>query len=187
MITSLQVFIVVAITLDGFIAQDQHQASTNWTSQEDNQLFHRLTKEAGVVVMGETTYGTIPAKYLPMSDRLNIVYSHLSREELVEKFGIDSRKVTDNTLQVTSLPQKELVEKLGKEDHSKIAVCGGSSIYTQFLQSGVVSKLYITVEPIIFGDGVKLFNRAVEQKLELVKSERLNEQGSLLMEYNCLQ
>lgn len=183
---SAQVFIVVATSADGFIAQDTYQASTHWTSKEDNDLFHRLTKEAGVVVMGETTYGTIPAKYLPMSDRLNIVYSHLTRDELVEKFSIDPKKVTDDTLRVTSLPQKELVEELQKEGRDKIAICGGSSIYTQFLQSGVVNKLYITVEPIIFGDGIKLFNRVVEQKLKLVKSEQLNNQGSMLMEYDCL-
>lgn len=183
---STQVFIIVATSADGFIAQDTYQASTHWTSKEDNELFHRLTKEAGVVVMGETTYSTIPAKYLPMSDRLNIVYSHLSRDELVAKYKIEANKVTDETLRVTSLPQEELVEELMKEGRDKIAVCGGSSIYTQFLQSGLVNKLYITIEPIIFGDGIKLFNRAVEQKLKLVKSKKLNDQGSMLMEYDCL-
>ncbi|KUK79595.1 MAG: Bifunctional deaminase-reductase domain protein [Microgenomates bacterium 39_7] len=187
MMTLPQVFIIVATTADGFIAQETYQASTNWTSKEDNELFHQLTKEAGVVVMGETTFGTIPAKYLPMSNRLNVIYSHLSREELVNKFKIDPNNVTDDTLRVTSLQPQELVENLAHGGYEKITICGGSSIYTQFLQAGVVDKLYITIEPIIFGSGIKLFNQPVEQKLKLVNSKRLNEQGSILMEYDCIK
>jgi dihydrofolate reductase len=180
-----QVFIIVAISTDGFIAQSAHQPSVDWTSPEDKRLFHQRTKQAGVVVMGETTFATINSRYLPLSERLNVIYSYKSRDELATQMGIGVEKVSDQSLQVTSLPPQQLVAQLQQAGFMEVAICGGSSIYSQFLQSGVVNKLFITVEPVIFGDGIKLFNQPMQQQLKLIASTRLNEKGSILLEYEC--
>lgn len=181
-----QVYIIVATSLDGFIAQEKSQPSIEWASKEDNQLFHQRTKKTGVIVMGGSTYQTINSKYLPLAGRLNIVYSHQSREELVKKLGIDVSKVNDQTLQVTSLSPIQLIAQLQNRGFSEIAICGGSSIYTQFLQSGLVKKLYVTVEPVIFGEGIKLFNQVAVKSLNLISSKKLNKNGSMLFEYEVI-
>lgn len=178
-----QVFIIAAITLDGFIAQDKLQSAIEWTSHEDNQFFHQKTKEAGVVIMGSNTYKTINPKYLPLSDRLNVVYSHQSPEKLVKNLGIDQKKISSRNLRTTQLDPAQLVKQLADEGYQQIAICGGSSIYTQFLQVNLVHKLYLTVEPVIFGDGVKLFSQAYFKKQKLISTKKLNDQGSLLLEY----
>ena len=69
----IKCFIVAALTADGFLAKDKNQVSTSWNSSDDKKHFIELTKRAGVVVMGSTTFETFNK---PLKDRLNIVYSH---------------------------------------------------------------------------------------------------------------
>jgi len=67
----MNVFIITAISADGFIARDSHHPAV-WTSKEDKKRFVEITKRAGVVIMGLNTFRTLPK---PLKDRLNIVYS----------------------------------------------------------------------------------------------------------------
>jgi dihydrofolate reductase len=77
-----------------------------------------------------------------------------------------------------------LVTRLAADGIHQLAICGGASIYQQFLAAGVVNKLYLTVEPILFGSGIRLFNETtVDKKLQLISSRCLNDQGSLWLEY----
>ena len=160
-------FIIVATSADGFIAKDPKEPSTNWTSKEDKTHFIETTKKAGTIVMGLNTFKTI-GKALP--GRRNIVYS----EQIIEVPNIET----------TSLAPKELIEKLEKEGVKDLAVCGGATIYTMFLKSGLINKIYLTIEPIIFGSGIKLFNEPIEQKFKLIKSEQ--KENTMFLEYEAL-
>ncbi len=182
----MQVFIIVSITSDGFIAQNKEQNSLDWTSKEDKQFFMRRTKEAGVIVMGSTTFATIEVKYKPLKDRLNIVYTRQKTQDFVQQGEWANDPSRFRTF--SGQPQA-LIDQLSKEGFTQLAVCGGASTYSTFLQAGVVDKIYLTVEPILFGDGVKLFNQAFWplKKLSLVKTTQLNQQGTLLLEYNLLK
>lgn len=163
----IKVFIIAAQTADGFIGKDPNHPSVLWTSKEDKAYFIEHTKRAGVVVMGGTTYKTIMR---PMKDRLTIVYSRKEKFEGVETTQDDP---------IT------LIQKLEKRGFKEIAICGGSSIYTMFLKSGVVDTIYLTVEPILFGTGVSLLNEAVNVQLELVHHHK-TEGGTFLLEYKVL-
>ncbi|MCL5782229.1 MAG: dihydrofolate reductase, partial [Patescibacteria group bacterium] len=54
----MKCFIIAALSADGYIARDEHHPAF-WTSKEDKKRFVELTKRAGVVIMGSTTYTTI--------------------------------------------------------------------------------------------------------------------------------
>jgi dihydrofolate reductase len=159
-------FIIVAVTADGFIAKNPNHAAM-WTSKDDKKRFVEITKRAGVVVMGETTFKTLPK---PLKDRVNIVYSF------------------DKTFEGAEVTQKspaDLIQELDSRGFKEIAICGGSSIYTMFMKSGLIKKLYLTIEPIIFGAGMKLFNEDIDMKLKLV-NRTVGESGSLLLEYDVV-
>lgn len=165
----MNVFLIAAISADGFIAENKTQTSTQWTSQADKQFFIEKTKEAGVVIMGSTTFATIGR---PLPNRLNVIYTR------------NPEKIpTHPNIRTTQLPPKELIEELEKEGYTSVAVCGGSNIYTQFLASGLVNKLYLTIEPILFGSGIKLFDKDVLVRLQLVKTTKLTDQ-TVVLEYN---
>lgn len=158
-------FIIAAQSLDGFIGPKDHANSMSWTSGADKDFFIKKTKEAGVVVMGRTTFETI-GKALP--GRKTIVYT--------------SKPLKVEGVETTSLFPEELLQKLEKEGYTEVAICGGSSIYTLWLQSGLVSKLYITLEPVLFGDGIPLFSEIEKTNLKLLSSTPLAE-NTLLLEY----
>ena len=156
--------LIVATSLDGFIAKDEHHPAF-WTSKEDKKRFVQITKRAGAVVMGSTTYETIGK---PLKDRLNIVYSRNKKYEGVE---------------MTQEEPKKLLEELEKRGYKEVAICGGSHIYTMFMKAGVIDKIYITIEPVIFGKGMKIFNEELFYNLKL-ENKKITNTGTLFFEYS---
>ncbi|MBP9701523.1 MAG: dihydrofolate reductase [Candidatus Pacebacteria bacterium] len=157
-------FIIAAISADGFIARDAHHPAF-WTSKEDKKRFVELTKRAGVVVMGSTTYKTLPR---PLAERVNIVYTRSKQFEGAE---------------TTQLDPQALVDSLEARGFKELAICGGAEIYNMFLQAKAVRKIYLTIEPIIFGKGITLFKDDVNYKLELMNLSK-TETGTVMLEYN---
>nr|AGL08710.1 bifunctional dihydrofolate reductase/thymidylate synthase [Neospora caninum] len=96
------------------------------------------------VVMGRKTWESLPLKFRPLVDRLNIVVSSSLKEEdiaaekpLVE--GQQRVRVCD------SLPAAlRLVDEEYRESVDQIYVVGGAGLYEEALSLGVVSHLYIT-------------------------------------------
>jgi len=163
----MKTFLIAALSADGFIAKNSGHLA-DWTSREDKQFFVEMTKKAGVIVMGQNTYETIGK---PLPDRLNIVYTRDREYEGVE---------------VTKKDPKELLQDLEKRGYQEVAIAGGATIYTLFMDAGLVDKLYISIEPVLFGKGLTLFNRELDSKLALVSLKQLSEQ-TVLLEYNVVK
>jgi dihydrofolate reductase len=160
----MKVFLIAALTADGFIAKDSLHSPMNWTSKDDKKRFVELTKKAGVVVMGSKTYATIGK---PLKERVNIIYS---------------KDKTFEGAETTQLQPHELIASLEARGFSEVAILGGSHVYNMFMKAGVVDTLYLTIEPIIFGTGVKLFNDDLLKHLQLV-SCNVTDGGSVMLEY----
>lgn len=157
-------FIIAAISADGFIARDAHHPAF-WTSKEDKKRFVELTKRAGVVVMGSTTFKTLPR---PLAERVNIVYTRTKQMEGVETTQEDPRA---------------LIDRLEAKGFTEVAICGGSEIYNLFLKEKLVRKIYLTIEPILFGKGMTMFKDDINYKLELMNLTK-TETGTVMLEYN---
>lgn len=151
--------IIAAITADGFIARGPEHAA-DWTSKEDKRLFVELTKKAGVMIMGSRTYDTIGR---PLPGRKTVVYT--SRPENYD----------NPELLVTSAKPSEILNDLKEQGYSDVAICGGAQIYDLFLQSGLVTDLHLTVEPILFGQGTPLLAGSTDIEMTLHESKLLNE------------
>jgi dihydrofolate reductase len=163
----MRVFIIAAVTADGFIGRDSRHLA-DWTSPEDKKLFVELTKEAGVMVMGSNTFATI-GRALP--DRRNLVYSR----QQIDQPGIE----------VVTEPPEELLRRLEREGHDSVAICGGQTIYDMFLQAGLVNELYLTIEPILFGTGVPLMHSAISAQLQLKEVKKLND-NTVMVHYEVV-
>lgn len=173
----MEIFIIAAQTADGFIAKDKDHVAM-WTSKEDKQRFIQLTKDAGVVVMGSTTFKTLPK---PLKDRLNIVYSRTQKESDFGPFEADRQ------FRVTQDNPKKLIQELSSQGYKKVAICGGAEIYSLFIESGLVSNIYITIEPLFFGQGISIFKNSLptDIKLKLNKQE-VTESGTVFLDYSVL-
>ena len=161
----MKTFIIAAMTADGYIAKDSIHSPFNWTSKADKKRFIEITKKAGVIVVGSNTYKTFPGA---LKERLNIVYS---------------RSQSFDDAETTQASPIELIKQLEARGFKEVAICGGEAIYTMFMKAKVVDKIFLTVEPIIFGKGVRLFNDDMLYHLKLVSSAE-SSSGALLLEYD---
>ena len=160
----MNIFMIAAVTADGFIGRTATH-SADWTSKEDKKLFVRLTKEAGVMVMGSRTFQTI-GRALP--GRRNIVLT--SHPEAITAEGVET---TDET-------PEQLVRRLETEDVQSLAICGGTSVYSQFMAAGLITDMYLTIEPLVFGKGMPLFQDDLHAQLSLVSFDRVSDNAILL-------
>ena len=161
-------FLIAAITADGFIARNSsHLAS--WTSKEDKQFFIEKTKKAGVVVMGLNTFKTMGTA---LPGRQNIVYAPPGT-------ALEGVEITQDD-------PKTLLSKLEQKGFTEAAICGGATIYTLFMEAGVIDKLYLSIEPVLFGGGIHLFNKELDVKLQLQSTQKLSDQ-TVLLEYNVIK
>lgn len=165
----MRTFIIAAQSADGFIGANTAQSSLEWRSREDGQLFTRLTKEAGVMIMGATTYKTFRVKRAPPGRRLIIYTNH--PDEIIGEH-----------IETTAEEPGALLARLEREGTHTVAVCGGGSIDSLFLDAGLVDELYLTIEPVLFGQGVPLLRTACRVQLRLLNCQPLNP-NSLLLHY----
>lgn len=162
----MKVFIIAAVTADGFVARDVDQFAMDWTTKEDVQRFVKLTKEAGVMIMGSRTFATIVKMNRRLPGRKMVVYSRNPGQFTFER---------DDPTEFTNDTPQNVLKKLQAEGFKSVAICGGSQIYDLFMRAGVVTDIYLTYEPVFFGQGVPLFAAALTSDLKLASAERLGD------------
>lgn len=166
----MKVILVASITADGFIAKKSSQSSLDWTSREDTKFFIQKSKEAGYLIMGSKTFDTINTKHLPFKDRTIVV---LTRSKKFEQFSQEEVRAESGSIQ-------DICEKLNQEGVRELVLAGGSDIYTQFVKNNLVDEVFLTVEPVFFGEGIKLLNDEVELSMELIEVIDLSSQTKVL-------
>ena len=161
---------MMAMTADGKIAKSSDHFP-DWTSKEDKKKFAAVTKEHGVVIMGDKTFFTFPK---PLPDRLNVVFTLL-----------ENPPETKNVKWVTGEPEKVL-EKLEKEGYKSAILGGGTYMNSQFLERKLVDEIWLTIEPKIFGDGLGVFGGDFNVGLKLLNVEKIND-DSLMVKYKVVK
>ena len=162
----MKVILLAAISIDGKIAQSEEQISVDWTSKEDTKFFIKKTKESGVVIMGRKTFDTIGK---PLKDRKIVVMTR----DVNDKTDLDGVSFTDKSA-------SEIIQDLRGDGCESVVVAGGASIYELFLKEGLITDLYLTIEPVVFGGGVDFVKNISRLDLKLVDVSRLGEKAVLV-------
>lgn len=155
---------MMAMTLDGKIAKNSDHFP-DWTSREDKKYFAKVSREAGVVIMGDKTFFTFPS---PLKERLNVVFT---LEE--------NPKEIEGVKWVKGEP-KNVLKELEEMGYESAILGGGAFINGMFLEHKLVDEIHITVEPKIFGDGLGLFKGDFDVNLKLKDFEKINEDSVVL-------
>lgn len=152
----MKVFVIAALTADGFIGRTSDHFP-DWTGTADKKFFTDVTKRAGVMIMGRSTYDTI-GRALP--GRKTIVYT--------------SRPLDNPEVKTTQLAPEELLKQLKIEGYQEVAICGGQAIYDMFLAANLVNELYLTFTPVLFGAGLSLIKTEMAKSLSLKEVKMLD-------------
>lgn len=126
--------IIVAVDQKDGIAKN---GKIPWRCEEDMRFFKQITTEHGpnVVIMGRKTWDSLPKKFRPLPNRMNIV-------------------ITSSTNSVTEIHQKLLVatsfqqalDRARETNPENIFVIGGKQVYEEALkhpdcEGGLVTKI----------------------------------------------
>ena len=158
-----------AVTIDGKIARHAGHF-TDWTSPEDKTFLHDLLDKSDIIVVGNNTY-KIAQKQL--AERSCVVFTHSVRT---------TARQHDNLLFCN--PGRVDMRTI-LDPYKTVAVLGGTQTYTYFLENDLLDEIYLTIEPLVFGRGLNIFEStaAKEEKPRLLAVKKLNKEGSILLHY----
>jgi len=165
----MKIIMMMAVTIDGKTAKHSNHFP-DWTSPEDKKLFARISKKHKVLIMGEKTFKTFPA---PLPDRLNVV------------FTLDKNPPKLKNVKWVSGDPKKVLAELEKEGYQSALLGGGTFLNTLFLEKKLINEIIITIEPIIFGQGMSLFDKDFNIKPKLLDLKKINN-NSIVLHYKII-
>ena len=118
-----------------------------WRIKEDMALFKRITtttkniNQYNIVIMGRKTWESIPAKFRPLPNRINMVVSTTMKQSDIDKTYTGNNvfianSITDINIQMNNI--KSLY------DIDKTFVIGGANIYEQLLNLKLIDTIHIS-------------------------------------------
>lgn len=169
-----QLIILAAVTIDSKIAKNSGHLSTHWTSAEDRDHLHTILNRCDLIVVGNNTYKTA---LRPLSKRNCVVFTR--SVATTEQRSPKCLYLNPSTIDVKKW--------LAKSPYKKIAILGGTATYNLFLEKKLISDIYLTIEPIIFGSGLGLFDTKIKNspRFKLKTIKKLNPRGSILLHYTA--
>jgi dihydrofolate reductase len=156
----MKVILVMALTLDGKIGKNRDHFP-DWTGSADKRLFARISKKAGVVIMGSKTFDTFGS---PLPGRKNVI---LTRNQ-------NRRSEWDNLI-YTGDPPKKILEDLEAEGFSEAVLAGGALVNSLYAKENLIDEIVVTISPLVFGVGLSLFTEAVRMTLALEEIEKVDD------------
>ena len=168
----MKVILYMATSLDGFIAKNG--GDSNWTSDVDSKIFEQKIKEFGCIVVGHNTFKQFHGELYPVKGLTNIVVSKSSDGEKEEGvFFVKS--------------PKEAIALAKSKDFEQIFLIGGGHVNGSFMREGLIDEIFVDVHPLVFGEGIKLFEGfGGDINLELLESKDLDK-GQILLHYKVLK
>jgi dihydrofolate reductase len=163
----MKIFVIADMSANGMIAEKEQQVSLDWTSEEDRMFFIKKTKEASVMVMGRKTFETIGK---PLKGRLIKVMTR----------DVAGRENIEGQIEWTDADPATIIAELKERGYDQVAIAGGAEVYRLFVESGLVTDLYLTIEAVLFGNGTPFLRGFDRIDMNLQEVRQLGEQTVLL-------
>ncbi len=157
-----KVILYIATSLDGYIAKPNDDLTFLSHVQEEGQDYGytEFINKIDTVIMGRKTYEWVmkQVKEFPHSNLDSYIITRTPRQNI--------KKIKFYTGNL-----KELILKLKKVDGKNIFIDGGAEIVNVLLKDKLIDEFYISIIPILLGNGTRLFKNGLpEQKLRLKNS-----------------
>lgn len=172
----MKVILVMVSSINGKTTKGEASGTSGFASKEDQDYFFQTLRENKLLIMGSKTYEVARPEMKLSPVRLRVVLT--SRPD---RFQSD---VIKGQLEFSSDDPRKLLSKLEDRGYTQALLLGGARTNSQFLKENLVSELWLTVEPKIFGTGNNLLDEVgLDLNLQLINFEQLNAEGTLLLKY----
>lgn len=137
----------IAATLDGFIAHKDGSFDGFAWDDEVVSDFMAGQKQFETVIVGRKTYdvGLKEGKTSPYPAMQQIVFSR------------SLQKSPDEAVEIVDADIASYANELKRETDGDIWLCGGAELATPLLEAGLIDKVVVKLNPVVFGSGVPLF------------------------------
>ncbi len=103
----------------------------------------------------------------------------VSNQDIENKWG--------NNVLITDKSPKDIIDLLEERKFNEVFLAGGGQLNSSFLKENLVDEIYLDVEPIVFGKGIKVFAEGdFEHDLELMEINKLNK-DTVQLHYKVLR
>ncbi len=100
-----------------------------WNLPDDMKFFQRTTLNHHIIT-GRKNYESIPARFRPLRDRVNIVVTRAS------EYHAPGAVVTGSL--------ENAIELARNADEKEVFIIGGGQLFTEAFEKGLVERLYLT-------------------------------------------
>lgn len=168
----MAIFFYGCITLDGFLADKNHQI--DWLHEigsVEETSYDEFYSKIDILIMGRKTYDEI--KEMPDLEKFygktqNYVFTRKSKENTA-LFEFISADIVDFVLDI---PKEK-----------NIWIVGGSSLMAPLLDKQLIDKMYLQLAPILLGEGVPLFTQKEGKQLfDLIEVKKYGQFAELILE-----
>jgi dihydrofolate reductase len=166
----------VATTVDGFIGHEDGSVD-GFVMEGDHatEFLESLQNDYDVVLMGRKTY--------EFGLRLGVTDPYPWLEQYV--FSRTMEKSPDPNVYLVSQDVvgfvRDLKEKVGKD----IYLCGGANLAATLFAEGLIDEIVLKVNPVLFGSGIPLLSRVVEQTALKLTGAKSYDNGVVLLRYRA--
>ncbi len=154
----------VAISIDGFIAGPNGDASGFTADGEGVQQYLTDLKDFKTVIMGRRTYefgykfGLVPGQP---------AYAHMQHHIFSKSLRFENQNERIHVHE----PDIKIIEQLKKTSETDIYLCGGGQFAGWLLEKEMIDVLKIKLNPLILGNGIPLFGKSKKSfQLSLTES-----------------
>lgn len=183
-----KVVVCVNITLDGIA-----ESPENWMDMSDEFLTDNMDRydQTEHVIFGRKSFAGTAAywKNAEKNSKSEVVQGFVAKVKAAHKLVLSHSVVDTSIYQNSELFQAPNLEflssaitRLKNSSRGDISVEAGISTFRYFIEHKCFDELRLTVHPIIFGVGKRLFEKDGKIKLELIDSKPYKN-GAVLMHY----
>lgn len=172
----MHITLIAVTSLNGKITAGENTRVHDWASKEDQRYFTALKEKSRLIIMGRKTFDA-GREHMTLSPKL-------LRVVLTKNPGAYKKFEVPKQLEFTDESPETVLKRLEKIGQKKALLVGGAEINTAFLKQNLVNELWLTVEPLIIGQGKNLFSETeLHKKILLRNVKKLNKNGTLLLKY----
>jgi dihydrofolate reductase len=163
------------MSLDGCLSHHDHPG-TGFASAADHAFFRDALQGFDCSVAGRLTYEAGRESILRARERSRL---QMVLTSTPARFAADSLA---EHLEFRSAGIPSVLEELARRGRSRCAILGGARLYTEACAHELLDELWVTIEPVAFGEGTRMFEGRTDFRFEVAGVFRLSSE-TWLMKY----
>jgi dihydrofolate reductase len=191
-----RVFSEISMSLDGFVTGPNvrvgngmgdggdrlHDWRFDAKTETDDAIVGEIYASNGAVIIGKRMFdvGYEPWGDPPPFGMPVFIVTHHGREPMPMQGGTTYNFVTGGI-------EAALEQARAAAGDKNVLVQGGANIIRQYLEAGLLDEMQIHIVPILFGDGIRLFEDLDAKGIELRKTSTIDTPGATHFRFEVLR